>query len=134
MGDPYTIVAIEDIPLSDSVEDLFAGKRGRRLVEPALVEIALNAEDVDVTAGATLGSTEVLSAGSRVTLQATVGILPIQPDDILVQSFGGTGDEIIVSGVNADAAAAAELRAVAKITAISDVALRRAVLQGVGAA
>jgi len=133
MGSPYTIVAIEDIPLSDSVEDLFQGKRGRRLTEPALVEIALNAEDVDVTAGATLGSTEILSAGSRVTLQATVGILPVFPDDVLIQSFGGVGDEIIVSGVNADAAAAAELRAVAKVTAISDVALRRAVLQGVGA-
>jgi len=133
MAAPYTITAISDIPLSDSVGDLFAEKRGRRLTEPALVEIALNAEDVDVTAGATVGATEVLSAGSRVTLQATVGILPVFPDDILIQTFGGTGDEIIVSGVNADAAAAAELRAVAKITAISDVALRRAILQGVGA-
>jgi len=133
MGSPYTITAISDIPLSDNVEDLFSGKRGRRLVEPALVELALNAEDVDVTAGSTLGSTEILSAGSRVTLQATVGILPVFPDDVLIRSFGGTGDEIIVSGVNADAAAAAELRAVAQVTAVSDVALRRAILQGVGA-
>jgi len=39
MGSPYTIVAISDIPLSDAVEDLFSGKRGRRLTEPALVEI-----------------------------------------------------------------------------------------------
>ncbi len=133
MASPYTITAISDIPLSDSVGDLFAEKRGRRLVEPALVEIALNAEDVDVTAGATVGATEVLSAGSRVTLQATVGILPVFPDDVLIQTFGNTGDEIIVSGVNADAVAAAELRAVAKITAVSDVALRRAILQGIGA-
>jgi len=132
MASPYTIVAIEDIPLSDSVEDLFLGKRGRRLVEPAYVEIALNAEDVDVTTGVTVGTTEILSAGSRVTLQATVGVLPIFPDDVLVRTFGGDGDEIIVSGVNADAVAAAELRAVAQVTAISDVALRRAVLQGVG--
>ncbi len=133
MGSPYTITAIEDIPSTDNVEDIFQGKRGRRLVEPALVEVALNAEDTDVTAGVTVGTTEILSAGSRVTLQATVGILPIFPDDVLIRTFGNVGDEIIVSGVNADAAVAAELRAVAQITAISDVALRRAVLQGVGA-
>jgi len=133
MASPYTITAIFDIPLSDSADDIFSGKRGRRLIEPALVEIALNAEDVDVTAGVTLGATEVLSAGSRVTLQATVGLLPLFPDDVLIQSFGNGSDEIIVSGVNADSGAARELRAVAKVTAVSDVALRRAVLQGVGA-
>jgi len=132
MGSPYTLVAISDIPATDNVEDLFVGKRGRRLTDAALVEIAINGEDVDLTAGATVGTTEILSAGSRITLQATVGILPIFPDDVLISTFGNSGDEIIVSGVNADAAVAAELRAVAQVTAISDVALRRAALQGIG--
>jgi len=134
MASPYTITAINDIAISGRVNDLFQGIRGRILTEPALVEIAYNAEDVDITVGTTLGPTEVLPAGSRVTLQATVGVLPILPDDVLVSSFGGATDEIIVSGVNADAAAARELRAVARVTAITDVALRRAVLQSTGTA
>ena len=134
MGAPYTLTAISDVPLSDSDNDLLDGLRGRTLTEPSLVEIALNAEDVDVSFGVTVGPTEVLPSGSRATLQPTVGVLPIFPDDVLIQTFAGRGDEIIISARNADAAAAAEARAVVKVTAITDVDLRRAVLQAQGKA
>lgn len=132
MADPYTLVAISDIPLSDRDNDLLDGQRGRTLNEPSLVEIALNGEDVDITMSVTIGAVDVLSAGSRVTLQATAGILPIFPDDVLVRTFGKAGDEIIIGGVNADAAAAREARTVVRVTAVEDVDLMKVVAQSTG--
>jgi len=132
MAEPYTLVAISDVPLSESDNDLLDGQRGRTLTEPSLVEIALNAEDVDITMGVTIGAIDVLSAGSRVTLQATVGVLPSLRDDVLVRSFGLAGNEIIISARNADAAAAREARAIARVTAVEDVDLMKVVAQAAG--
>jgi len=123
----YSLTAIEDIPLSDSIANLFANQGGRTLAEPSLVVLALNAEDVDVSAGIRVGSTEVLSALSRVTLQATVGVLPILPDDIIAQTFAQAGDEIIVSGNNNDAAAARELRGIVFVIPVNAVSLMKSV-------
>lgn len=130
---PYTITAIEDIPLSDDNDNILLGKRGQTLTEKAIVLVALNRETVDVTAGVTVGTTDVLSAGSAVTVQATVGVLPVLPDDIIVTTMGNDKDEIIVSGRNADAVAARELRAIVKVIAIEDQALLQAVaaIQGI---
>ncbi len=122
----YTLTAVNDIALSASITNLFADQGGRVLAEPSLVTIALNGEDVDVSAGIRLGPTEVLSAGSRVTLQPVVGTLTILPDDIIAQVIGERGDELIISGRNADAAAARELRGVAIFTPISDVDIQKA--------
>lgn len=132
MADPYTLTAISDIPLSESDNDLLDGQRGRTLTEPSLVEIALNAEDVDITMSVTIGATDVLSAGSRVTLQATAGILPSLRDDVLVRSFGLSGNEIIIGARNADAAAAREARAIVRVTAVEDVDLMKVVLAATG--
>lgn len=136
MAGPYTITAIFDIPLTDRVDDLLTGRRGRVVPEASLVEIALNVEDVDVTLGVTIGAIDALAAGSRVTLQATVGVMPIFPDDAIIRTFANAGDEIIISAVNADAAAAAEVRAIVRVTPIDDVALMNAVKaqQGTGQA
>jgi len=106
----YSLTAINDIALSSSIANLFADQGGRVLAEPSLVMILLNGEDVDITAGVRLGPTEVLAANSRVTLQATAGVLPILPDDVVSTSLANASDEIIISGQNADAAAARELR------------------------
>jgi len=132
MAEPYTLTAISDVPLSESDNDLLDGQRGRTLTEPSLVEIALNAEDVDVTMSVTIGAIDVLSAGSRVTLQATVGVLPSLRDDVLVRSFGFAGNEIIVGARNADAAAAREARAIVRVTAVEDVDLMKVVTQAAG--
>lgn len=117
---PYTITAIEDIPSTESNDNILLGKRGQTLTERAVVLIALNRETVDVTAGVTVGTTDVLSAGSAVTVQAVVGVLPVLPDDIIVTTMGDDKDEIIISGRNADAAVARELRAIVKVIAIDD--------------
>jgi len=122
----YSLTAINDIALSSSIPNLFADQGGRVLAEPSLVLILLNAEDVDVTAGVRIGPTEVLAANSRVTLQATVGVLPILPDDVVSQSIAAGGDEIIVSGQNADAAAARELRGKVLVVPAEDLELQKA--------
>jgi len=132
MGIPYTMTAISDVPLSDSDNDLLDGQRGRTLSAPSLVEIAMNAEDVDITMGVLVGATDALTSGSRVTLQATVGVLPIFPDDVLVQTFGNIGDEIIINARNADAAAAREARVAVRVTEVEDVDLIRVLRQSVG--
>lgn len=132
MAEPYTLTAISDVPLSDSDNDLLDGQRGRTLTEPSLVEIALNAEDVDVSMSVTIGAVDVLSAGSRVTLQATVGVLPSLRDDVLVRSFGFAGNEIIIGARNADAAAAREARVIVRVTAVEDVDLMKVVQLATG--
>ena len=132
MAEPYTLTAISDVPLSESDNDLLDGQRGRTLTEPSLVEIYLNAEDVDITMGVTIGAVDVLSAGSRVTLEALVGRLPSIQDDRLVSTFGLAGNEIIISARNADAAAANEARAIVKVTAVEDVDLMNAVRNASG--
>jgi len=132
MAEPYTLTAVSDVPLSDSDNDLLDGQRGRTLTEPSLVEIALNAEDVDITMGVTIGAIDVLSAGSRVTLQATAGVMPSLRDDVLVRSFGLGSNEIIISARNADAAAAREARAIVRVTAVEDVDLMKVVAQSAG--
>ncbi len=132
MGNPYTMVAISDVPLSGADNDLLDGLRGRTLVEPSLVEIALNTEDVDVTFGVTIGATEALPSLSRATLQATVGVLPVFPDDVLIRTFGDVGDQIIISAANADAIAPMEARAVVRVTAVEDVDLVKVVQQSAG--
>jgi len=134
MADGYTINQIFDLPLSDGEDDIILGKRGTTLKEPSLVEVFANVEDVDVTMGVTIGSTDVLQAGSRATLQAVVGVMPSTRDDKVVSSIGRAGEKIIVSGANADAAAAAELRVIIFVTPINDVILQRAAREAVGRA
>lgn len=125
MADGYTITQIFDLPLSDTEDDIILGKRGTTLKEMSLVEVYANVEDVDVTLGVTVGATDVLQAGSRATLQATVGVMPSTRDDKVVSSIGKAGEKIIVTGSNADAAAAAELRVIIFVTPINDVILQR---------
>jgi len=132
---PYTLTAISDIALSSSVQNIFSDQQGRTLPQASMVLVALNGETVDVSAGVNIGGEQTLEAGSRVTLQATVGELPIIPDDQLVVSFGQSGQEMIVSGRNADAAAARELRAIIRVFPTDDFVLARVMeeLRAVGA-
>jgi len=132
---PYTLSGITDIPLSGNVANVFAAQQGRILPQNSMVLLALNGETVDVSAGVNIGGEQTLEAGSRVTVQATVGVMPIIPDDQIVVSFGQTGQEIIVSGANADAAAARELRAIARVFGVDDFILAKVMqeIRGVGA-
>jgi len=123
MARPYSMTVINDIPFGETVQNVLAGLRGRTLQARAMIEIFMNAEDVDVSVGVTVGATEALPAGSRVTLNATVGDMPSTRDDRVIRTFGNKGDEIVVQGVNGDAAAAAELRLIVWVTEIDDIML-----------
>jgi len=131
MARPVSLTKVEDIPLSESNDDIILGVPGSVVSEPSLVQVALNGETTDVTAQVSIGGAQVLPQ-SNVTVQATAGILPITPDDILVTSFGNSSERITIRGTNKDAAAARELRAKVVVFPTSDIALVGQMLRQVG--
>jgi len=118
---PYTLTVINDIPLSSTIQNLLEGRSGRILDEPSRVRIYATRETVDVSMGQTLGREEILPAGSVTNLSTVIGSLPSRQDDLITETFGNGGEEIIVQGVNADAAAARELRLLVDVKAVSDI-------------
>jgi len=120
MGRPVAFTVVNDIPLASTVVDIAANIPGADISEPSLVLIALNGETVDIRAQVSIGGAQVLPE-SRVTVQATVGILPVTPDDILVTTLGNRGESITIKGTNLDAAAAREIRASVLIFPMSDI-------------
>lgn len=128
---PVSFTAVEDIALSSSVQDIVANIPGSLLQEESLVLIELNGETVDIRAQISIGGNQVLPE-SRVTVQATAGVLPTSPDDNLVASFGKAGEQITIRGTNLDAAAARELRAKVKIFPTADIELLSQALRGLG--
>jgi len=121
MARPYTITVVNDIPLASTVQNLVEGRSGRVLDEPSLVLVYATRETVDVTMGWILGREEVLPAGSVVNISTVIGSLPSRQDDLVAKTLGDTGNEIIIQGVNADGAAARELRLLIDVVAIDDI-------------
>jgi len=74
---------------------------------------------VDVTAGFTLGQQVVMPNGSPANIDTVIGSLPSIQDDLWAEGFGNAGDDIIVQGVNANAAAQ-QLSLLVKVVAVSD--------------
>jgi len=124
MGSPYTMVAINDLPINGSAS-LLEGQSGRTLQEPARIVAYFNREDVLVTFSMLVGKENVLESGSGAALNTTVGDLPSTRDDMLVDTFGLAGDEILIKGSNTNAALK-EGRVIVMVTPIDDVILRRA--------
>lgn len=131
MAVPVALTEVTDIPLSDSIVDVIANIPGAVLAEKSMVQIAINGETVDVRAQVSIGGQQVLPE-SRVTVQATVGVLPITPDDILVTSFGNANNQITVKGTNLDGAAAREIRIKVQTFPTSDIMLMSQALRAVG--
>ena len=124
MPGPYTLTNITDVALSSTVS-LLVSEQGRTLPEPSRVKIYANRETVDMLFNITIGSRQVLSdAPARVN--ATVGDMPILPDDLVVDSFGDAGDEIVIRARNADAVAAREARVLVMVTPVDDDVLQQA--------
>jgi len=131
MAVPVAFTVINDIPLSKSVVDIALGFPGAILAEDSLVIIALNGETVDIRAQVSVGGNQVLPESS-VTVQATVGVLPITPDDVIIATFGKKGNAITIRGTNLDAAAARELRAKVQTFPTSDIMLLSQALRTLG--
>jgi len=128
MGRPYSITQVSSIPLSDAIQNIIEGIAGRTLAEDSLVEVAANMGDADVSMQMTIGGDQVLPAGP-VNLEAGAGVLPSVRDDLIISTFGKAGDEMIIRGQNDDAAAAAQLRVVIRVTPIDDVVLARSMTE-----
>ncbi len=123
MGAPRTITNITDVAIG-ATASLIEGEQGRTLQEPSRVRIYANQENVNVSFTITIGADQVASAATS-AIQATLGVMPITPNDLLVESFGDGGDEIVIRAQNTDAGAS-EARVRVMITPIDDVALLRA--------
>lgn len=121
MARPYTITIVNDIPLASTVQNLVEGRSGRVLDEPSRVRVYATRESVDVTMGFILGREEVLPAGSVTNISTVAGSLPSRQDDLITETLGDVGNEIIIQGVNVNAAAQ-ELRLLIDVISIDDLA------------
>lgn len=106
---PYAIRGINDLAASGRT-NVIQGEKGRVLPMDAWVSVFVNQEAVSGSWQMTIGGTEVVPPGSPGTLQATVGVMPIIPDDVLIVSMGEKGEEIILQYTNGDGAVAREGR------------------------
>jgi len=122
MGRAYSISAISDIAANSS-DSLIDGLRGRTLEEPSRVVVFASREAINVLLSVTIGGVDV-GAGLLAQVLAAVGTKPVVPDDLIIDSAGLKGDEIIVTGQNLTAAAL-ELRVLIFVVPISDNALNR---------
>lgn len=122
MPRPYSISAITDI-LANSTSNLIEGLRGRTLPGPSRVTGYMTREAINVLTAITIGGESVVQGGLA-QINATVGTSPIVPDNMLFDSFGFGGEEVIVEGQNLTAGAL-ELRVLLFITPLDDVSLQR---------
>jgi len=106
---PYNIAIINDLAASAST-NLLQGLKGRTLPMDSFIACFANQEAVSGSWQATIGATEVVIPNTPATLQATVGVMPILPDDLLFLTMGDKGDELIVNYTNGDGAVAREGR------------------------
>jgi len=121
---PYTVDANFDVPLA-STESIIRGEQGRTLSEPSRVQIYANRESIDIFYTITVGPDQITSDLSA-SINAVIGDMPIIPDDLIADTFGDTGAEIIIRARNVDAAAAREARVYVFVTPIDDDILRNA--------
>jgi len=121
MASPYTITPVEDVAAAKT-KNLLEGQTGRTLVAPSRVKIALNRESVDVSFDVFIGSERVMVQGAA-AINTVSGDIPILPDDILIDSFGQAGDEIVINATNVNAAAQ-EARAIVQVAEVDDATLQ----------
>lgn len=132
MGDrPESFTAVRDIPSSETVQNIVADIPGSQVSEDSVVLIALNGETTDISAQISIGGAQVLP-DSNVTVQATSGVLPITPDDIIVTTMAKANEQITIRGTNVDSVAARELRAKVQVFGVLDIAILAQALRGVG--
>jgi len=124
MAGPYTISVIEDV-VQNSVSSILRDQRGRTLPEASRLVGYANRETTEITFNVLVGAEDIVQDGFP-RVQASIGLGPIIPDDLLFDTFGMPGDEIIVRARNTAAAANREARVLIFVTPIDDDALQRA--------
>jgi len=113
----YSITGIESLPAGETVANIIKDKPGVKIASKrAAVDIFLSRQDADVQATVTVGGTNVFPTGP-VPLDTTAGVMPSTQDDLVISVIAVQGDEILIAGVNNNAAAQ-ELRALVKVMPI----------------
>jgi len=123
MAVPYTITNVTDVPAGDE-SSLIQGDSGRTLARPSNVKIFANRESGDITYTVTIGGNRILLSGGA-AINATSEDLPSTRDDLLIDTFGAGGQEIVILANNANVAAQ-EARVILWITEVDDQALLQA--------
>jgi len=108
-----TITGISDIPATGNVDNVIKDRPGTTLFRRSSVQVFLTREGADVLSSVTVGGSNVMPLGP-VNIDTVVGSIPSTQDDLIIEVIAQAGDEIIISGTNANAAAQ-ELRALVKI-------------------
>jgi len=121
MAPPYTIPSLTDLPLASTTENVILGRPGQTLDEDSQVSIWAVRESSDVTFGVTIGQQVAVPNGSFCNLQFAVGSGPSRQDDFIGTFLGAQGNDIIIQGINVNAAAQ-ELALLVDVTALSDLA------------
>jgi len=124
MGIPYTMNAVIDVPIAGA-SSLLDGQSGRVLAEASRVRIFLNRESTDITYSVLIGKENVLEAGGGAVINTVDGDLPSTRDDLMIDTFGGAGDEVLIRAANVNAALQ-EARAIVMVTPVDDVVLQKA--------
>jgi len=125
----YTMAVINDLAAGGSV-DLLDGIRGSILPENMVILAYLSQELVDGRFTCTVGSQQVLNR-TPATVQATVGITPQIPDDLMIVTLGEVGEQIILTYENPDASAR-EGRAIVFALPVDDAILIRGLAGSLG--
>ncbi len=121
MAAPYQIAVVDDLAATSTTENIILGRPGQTLNEDSRVQVYCTRESVDVTAGFSLGLQIIMPNGSPANISTVAGSLPSVQDDLWATGFGFAGDDIIIQGVNVNAALQ-ELRVLLKIVAVDDLA------------
>lgn len=121
MASPYTITRVEDVA-NGTTSNIIEGQTGRTLTAPARVKIAINREGVDVSFDIFVGSERVMVNGAA-AINTVLGDIPILPDDVIIDTFGKAGDEIVINATNVNAAAQ-EARVVVQVAEVDDASLQ----------
>ncbi len=122
MGSPVNIPVVTDLAIGASRVNMLSGIPQRVLTDPSRIDVALSRESVDVTYQLMIGASEAIPPGSPCNINTVVGTLPRFDTDGVGSFLGMPGDEVSLFGTNVNAAAQ-ELRAQFRITALDDLQL-----------
>lgn len=124
MAVPLAIIDRVSVPANDQL-NVIVGRKGTTLTGAAQIGIYLNREAVGITFTMFVGSQGVLeNAGSAVN--ATLGQVPSHQDDFVINTFGNSGDLLVLTAINSTAGAL-EAGFILDITEIDDVILNKAI-------
>jgi len=122
MARPYTISAIVDLAANKGAS-IIEGLRGRTLDDNSRVRIFATREAIDVELNITVGGE---SAGQEILpdINTVNGSAPAIPDNLIIDTFGLRGDEIVIRANNLTAGAL-EVSVLVFVTPMADLALQQ---------